>query len=186
MLFATIQELELQGVFCKEASQILFRNTVFTRALDFPRKSRQAAIKFCKDYVNAKLICLLVESQDYLTVWIETQEDFSLREKEGNENKFEEFKLSSSSFKTEYSSNESVHSEFIDRGSIENTSSPYYKHLKDERLADSQQTNEIIHKVPLPPQDNLCPENNDSHLSSLNVDLSPKKRRKRQYRGISY
>lgn len=71
MLFATTEELELQGISCKNASQIIFHNKLLTRASFFPKTSRKAAIKFCQEYSTSNLLCLIVESKSYLTVWIE-------------------------------------------------------------------------------------------------------------------
>lgn len=74
MLFFTAEDLENQGVFCKEASQIIFKNKILTRFIDFSTQNRRRAIKFCQEFLEAQLFCLIVENQSYLTVWVEKKE----------------------------------------------------------------------------------------------------------------
>ncbi|BAY45524.1 hypothetical protein SAMD00079811_31280 [Scytonema sp. HK-05] len=74
MLFLTPEDLENQGVFCKEASQIIFQNKILTRFIDFPTQNRRRAIKFCQEFLEDQLFCLLVENQSYLTVWVEKKQ----------------------------------------------------------------------------------------------------------------
>ncbi|MGK7874082.1 MAG: hypothetical protein AB4426_12440 [Xenococcaceae cyanobacterium] len=70
----TIQELELQSVPGPSQSQLVFQNKLLTRGPDFSKNLREAAINFCQKYYSSKLLCLLVESQYYLTVWLENPE----------------------------------------------------------------------------------------------------------------
>ena len=74
MLFLTPEDLENQGVFCKEASQIIFQNKILTRFIDFPTQNHRRAIKFCQEFLEDQLFCLIVENQSYLTVWVEKKE----------------------------------------------------------------------------------------------------------------
>jgi hypothetical protein len=74
MLFFTAEDLENQGVFCKEASQIIFKNKILTRFIDFSTQNRRRAIKFCQEFLEDQLFCLIVENQSYLTVWVEKKE----------------------------------------------------------------------------------------------------------------
>ncbi|MEI2582912.1 hypothetical protein [Scytonema sp. PRP1] len=74
MLFFTAEDLENQGVFCKEASQIIFKNKILTRFIDFSTQNRRRAIKFCQEFLEEQLFCLIVENQSYLTVWVEKKE----------------------------------------------------------------------------------------------------------------
>ncbi len=74
MLFLTPEDLENQGVFCKEASQIIFQNKILTRFIDFPTQNHRRAIKFCQEFLEEQLFCLIVENQSYLTVWVEKKQ----------------------------------------------------------------------------------------------------------------
>ena len=74
MLFLTAEDLENQGVFCKEASQIIFQNKILTRLIDFSTQNRRRAIKLCQEFLEDKLFCLIVENRSYLTVWVEKKE----------------------------------------------------------------------------------------------------------------
>ena len=74
MLFFTAEDLENQGVYCKEASQIIFKNKILTRCIDFSTQNRRRAIKFCQEFFEDQLFCLIVENQSYLTVWVEKKE----------------------------------------------------------------------------------------------------------------
>ncbi len=74
MLFLTAEDLENQGVFCKEASQIIFQNKILTRLIDFSTQNHRRAIKFCQEFLEDQLFCLIVENQSYLTVWVEKKQ----------------------------------------------------------------------------------------------------------------
>ncbi|MGK7877926.1 MAG: hypothetical protein AB4426_32850 [Xenococcaceae cyanobacterium] len=70
---AAIENLPGAEVSINEKSQIIFQNKLFTRGPDFSKNLREAAIKFCQKYSDS-ILCLIVESQWYLTVWIEDSE----------------------------------------------------------------------------------------------------------------
>ncbi|MGK7873436.1 MAG: hypothetical protein AB4426_09015 [Xenococcaceae cyanobacterium] len=77
MLFLTTQQLESQGVSrdkAHEASQIRCSNKLFTRASDFPKKERQAAINLCQEYLQSGVFSFIAESQLALTVWSEEKD----------------------------------------------------------------------------------------------------------------
>ncbi|KAF3884456.1 MULTISPECIES: hypothetical protein [Nostocales] len=74
MLFLSLEDLEVQGVSYNGASQIIFKNKIFTRFVDFSIQYRQKAIKFCQEFLDDNLFCLIVENQSYLTVWVEEKE----------------------------------------------------------------------------------------------------------------
>jgi hypothetical protein len=72
MFFLTEEELGIQNIPVHRSSKILFKNKFFTRGPDFAKNSREAAISFChQKQTESNVVCLLVEHQLYLTVWIE-------------------------------------------------------------------------------------------------------------------
>jgi hypothetical protein len=75
MLFITLDDLEVQGVSYKGASKIIFKNKILTRCVDFSTQYRQKALKFCQEFLDDNLFCLIVENQSYLTVWVEEKEE---------------------------------------------------------------------------------------------------------------
>jgi hypothetical protein len=194
MLFAIPEELELQGVPYKEASQIAFQNRYFIRALDFPKNARKAAVKFCN--LNSDLLCLLVESQNYLTVWLENKEENLEVKKEIYSSKNLLFESTNVSLKSESISDEPVREERKYRSFI-------YEHLskhskKSSKIEPSQlpRDNAILSENASSYQDNLensilaQDRNSSDNLSSSELPATPqpanKKRPKRKYRGISY
>lgn len=74
MLFLSPEDLEIQGVSYKGASKIIFNNTILTRCIDFSIHCRERAIKFCQECLDDNIFCLIVETQSYLTVWVEDKE----------------------------------------------------------------------------------------------------------------
>jgi len=174
MLFITTEELELQGVDCKEASQITFHNKLLTRGLDFSKKARQRVIGFCQDYLDANLFCLVVESQWYLTVWIEDK-NTNFTEKDRN-----------------------FHTQSIKDSSLKSSSSTAETRFEDDHIdkTDEQSPRQQASSLPLQGESttrDLVPTQEKRDLESLPLDESPlnqqnprKKRRKRRYRGISY
>ncbi|GAA6620343.1 hypothetical protein [Scytonema sp. NUACC26] len=74
MLFLRLEDLEIQGVSYKGASQIIFKNKILTRFIDLSTQYRQKALKVCQEFLDANLFCLIVENRSYLTVWVEEKE----------------------------------------------------------------------------------------------------------------
>ena len=82
MLFITEEELENQSVPGKEPSQIIFQNKLLTKGPIISKDSREKAVKLCQTYSDDNRLCLIVENQWYLTVWIENA-DTSIPTKDG-------------------------------------------------------------------------------------------------------
>ena len=82
MLFITQEELENQSVPGKEPSQIIFQNKLLTKGPIISKNSREEAAKLCQTYSDDNRLCLIVENQWYLTVWIENA-DTSIPTKDG-------------------------------------------------------------------------------------------------------
>ncbi len=192
MLFFTPEELKRQGISCKDTSQITFQKKLFTRAVDFSRKYRQASIRFCQDYVNSGLLCLIVENRTYFTVWLEKKEVKLIDEKEKLLRSFAKPKSTHSSSKVEAKSYDLVQRSFKSRGYTDNQSSTYhnppyhpeppsYKELFSQLPSDYQPPSDpLIPSKDIAKSNTLPPSN-----SNINYPENPKKR-KRKYRGISY
>ncbi|MUG96022.1 hypothetical protein F7734_28220 [Scytonema sp. UIC 10036] len=75
MFFLSLEDLEIKGVSYMGESQIIFKNKILTRCIDFSIQYHQKAIKFCQEFLDDNLLCLIVENQSYLTVWVEEKEE---------------------------------------------------------------------------------------------------------------
>ncbi|MGQ4645864.1 hypothetical protein [Lyngbya aestuarii] len=186
MLFITTEELEIQGVNYKEASQITFHNKLLTRGLDFSKKARQKVRDFCQDYLDANLFCLVVESQWYLTVWIEEKNTKFTEKNINSHNK----NIRNNFIQPSFSGRES--SSVRESG----TEDIVKKDLPAQGFADQQSSREKSSSLPLqeesvtrdslPLQEKAGSEDISSDESSPNQQNSGKQRRGRRYRGISY
>ena len=74
MIFISEEELKIQGIDYKSASNIRFQNKIFTRGLDISKKSIKQVNDFCQEYISHHRLCLVVEHQWYYTVWIEKKD----------------------------------------------------------------------------------------------------------------
>lgn len=71
MLLLNAAELKSQGIDCQGKSQITFYSTSFSKGRSFAKEDREQAIAICKKYLQADIVCLIVESQSRLTLWRE-------------------------------------------------------------------------------------------------------------------
>ena len=62
----------------KEKAQISFQNKLFTRGPIFSKSNSEAATNFCQKYYAQNIVNLIVESEAYLTVWIEQKPDLTM------------------------------------------------------------------------------------------------------------
>jgi hypothetical protein len=209
MLFSTVEELELQGVSYNGNSQINFKNKRFSRTLDFAKDSRQLAIKFCQSYLNAGIVCLIVESHNYLTVWIEEQEKKSNIDEQvshsdltnelekkavHNQNNFRDF-LFPPGTKPQKTVEANPNAQIKHNYQISNTI-PVQESLNPDSNSISSQNvlsnipppNESFHHVPPPNPnpENTTKLNDSSSTESPQETQSHPKKKARKYRGISY
>lgn len=68
MLSFTSEELEQFGIPYQKTSQFIFRNRLFSKGPSFSKAAREIAIALYKHYRATGTICLLVESEDYVTL----------------------------------------------------------------------------------------------------------------------
>ncbi|NER33621.1 MAG: hypothetical protein F6J93_06120 [Oscillatoria sp. SIO1A7] len=71
MLVLNVADLKSQGIDYQGKSQIVFYNTPFSKGRSFPKEEREKAIAICKKYLQIDIVCLIVESQNKLTLWRE-------------------------------------------------------------------------------------------------------------------
>lgn len=74
MLLLKAAELKLQGIDCQGKSQIEFYSTPFSKGRSFAKEDREKAVAICKKYLQADIVCLIVESQSKLTLWQEMKQ----------------------------------------------------------------------------------------------------------------
>lgn len=185
MLFATTEELELQGIYCNETSQIIFQNKRFNRTADFPKNSRIAAIKLCQEYLKSHHQCLMVENHTTLTVWVEEKQVNPPNEDASLIKKFAKPKFTGSSLQAAAKSNDPVQTYLKSRNSTDEQPSTsddlpsqnvlFQLFSKNETSSDSIQDKEL---------DDFEPP--ASAELTLEEKPSAKKPTKRKYRGISY
>lgn len=78
MFLLQAEELGLLGIVFQAASQLAYQNTRFTKGPSFPTDERQAAITICNKYLRADILCLIVETEGYLTLWSESKKNINL------------------------------------------------------------------------------------------------------------
>lgn len=179
MFLTTAEQLKLQGIDCQKASQITFQNKLFSKSLDFSLNARQSAMKFCQKYLDAGVLCLLVEHSLYLTVWLEEQEE-KLTDKLGKSPlNFVKPEFTISSFDDEKSNDNIVPSNINSISHVSEINSD--KELNNLPL-NEENTEENSSQI----QYKSNAEKKSSSDSSLNDQECNKKRRSRTYRGISY
>jgi hypothetical protein len=82
VLVLRVEELELQGFAFQAASQIVFNKTILlTKGKCFSLEERQKALATCNKYLKLDVLCLIVESEEKLTLWRESK-DLNLPEEE--------------------------------------------------------------------------------------------------------
>lgn len=190
MLFAIPEELELQGVPYKEASQIAFQNKYFIRALDFPKNARKVAVQFCK--LNSDLLCLLVESQHYLTVWLEQKEASSEIKKESSLTKNtihaspKPVLIPEPSVPEIRKHRSFIYEQIAQHHNHSSKGEPSQLPTKNPTLSeDAVPAQNIFENLTLPQDENSLHDVSSSNLSP-NPQPPTKKRLQRRYRGISY
>lgn len=172
MLFLTPEDLEIQGVFCKEASKIIFQKKILTRFIDFSTQNRRIAIKFCQEFLEDKLFCLIVENQSYLTVWVEEKQVRLTRETETSVNYAQPPVSTSLSSQTKDKA-AALQTEVKSRGSVHPQRSTQVLSPKDEKYSDSN---------PIKEQGGF-----DIPLSQAPTeDKASTKKPTKRYRGVSY
>ncbi len=67
----------------KEKVQISFKNKLFTKGPVFSKSNGEAARNFCQKYYARNVVNLIVESQAYLTVWVEHKPNTSMNHQSG-------------------------------------------------------------------------------------------------------
>lgn len=182
MLFATTEELELQGIYCNETSQIIFQNKLFTRAADFPKNSRIAAIKLCQEYLKSHHQCLMVENHNILTVWVEQKQANPPNEDASLIKKFAKPKFTGSSLQAAAKSNDPVQTYLKSRDSTGEQPST------SDDLPSQNVLFQLFSKTSDSIQDKELDDFDTPPSSELTLEEKPsaKKQTKRKYRGISY
>jgi hypothetical protein len=171
MLFLTPEDLEIQGVFCKEASKIIFQKKILTRFIDFSTQNRRTAIKFCQEFLEDKLFCLIVENQSYLTVWVEEKQVRLTGETETSVNYAQPVSTSLSSQAKDKA--DALQTQVKSRGFVHPQSSTQSLSPKDEKYSNSN---------PIKQQGEF-----DIPLSqSPTEDKASTKKPTKRYRGVSY
>jgi hypothetical protein len=179
MFLTTAEQLKLQGIDCQKASQITFQNKLFTKSLDFSINARQSAMKFCQKYLDAGVLCLLVEHSLYLTVWLEDEEEKLTDKSRKSQITVVKQEFTISSFENEKSNDNIVPSNINSISPISEIKSQYeLNNLPINEENTEENPSEIKYKSNA--------EKKSSSDSSLNDQESHKKRRSRTYRGISY
>jgi hypothetical protein len=69
-----VEELEIQGFAFQAKSQMVFNNTKFTKCQSFSQADRPEALATCNKYLKLDVLCLIVESEEKLTLWRESKD----------------------------------------------------------------------------------------------------------------
>jgi hypothetical protein len=187
-LTLTAESLEKQGISCGGASQIVFNRKTLIRSIDFATHARLAAIKFCGEYLEDKLDCLLVEGKLYLTVWVEKENTNSAGKTATQTPNYGSAK-SNNSYKRESKSGNLAPEEQVSTNFI-HSRVPSLKNVQvlaeKNSLLNSPSSVEELNNSELQAPEVENQSDPPSSPSSSNPGISDKKRSKRKYRGISY
>ena len=190
MLFnITREELEIQGINYKEALQIIFQNRLFTRGLDLPPKSRQAALKFAQYYLDSGFVCLLAEHRWYLTVWLEAQKTNVINSQINKPITTDKSDTNILSQSTKFEADEKakINSLIVsDSEQMDSQELAEYDEQKEFAWEKSIPESETDIQPIVQPQPDSESDNDSSNDLPENDQKHSRKRRVRRYRGISY
>ncbi len=73
-IYLTEKEIKSKIDYSRQKSSIYFQDKELYLGSIYPKKSAEKVHAICQEYVNKNLSCLLIESDNSLTVWIEKED----------------------------------------------------------------------------------------------------------------
>lgn len=72
MLLIDYQDLEARGIECQGVAEFVFLDKCFQKSQTFANNQRETAIASCRQLLDSGLMSLIVNYQNHLTLWVET------------------------------------------------------------------------------------------------------------------